>query len=373
MQCNLRRYVAERLTLLEAQGKLTRGSRFRKWRPLTLEEMNGFLAIILNMGVIKVPEIEDYWKTSWESQNPFFSHVMARDRFELIFWMVHVSHTEGSAPRRIDKVRMLLDKLLEQFQHSYYPSCHLAVDETMVGFRGRYGPRQYMPNKPTKWGIKCFTLADSENGYVLNVHVYTGSETLQNVGYKTLPQPARIVLHLATPYLQSGHHIFTDRYYTSLPLAQTLYQYNTAFTGTSNKKRVDLPDLFRGTYRVGVIAYRCDHLLALTWRAEKKKKPVIMVSTHSSAATTLVQPANRFSTSVMKPVVIDMYNQYMNGVDISDQYTVYYSFIRKTVKWWRKLDDGDSCGQQLHTVPSDHTFTEVAPPISPCLDRLTSL
>ena len=35
----MRRYAAEKLTLLEAQGKLTRGSRFRKWRPLTLEEM----------------------------------------------------------------------------------------------------------------------------------------------------------------------------------------------------------------------------------------------------------------------------------------------------------------------------------------------
>ena len=205
------RYAVEKLTLLEAQGKLTRGSRFRKWRPLTLEELNGFFAIIINMGVIKVPEIEDYWKTSWESQIPFFSHVMSRDRFELIFWMIHVSHTEGSVPRRIDKVRMLLERLLERFQHCYHPTRHLAVDETMVGFRGRYGPRQYMPNKPTKWGIKCFTLADSENGYVLNVHVYTGSETLENVGYATLPQPARIVLHLASPYLQSGHHIFTDR------------------------------------------------------------------------------------------------------------------------------------------------------------------
>ena len=81
----------------------------------------------------------------------------------------------------------------------------------------------------------------------------------------------------------------------------------TGFTGTSNKNRVDLPDLFRGACRVGdgeVIAYRCDHLLALTWRAEKKKKPVIMVSTQASAATTLVQPANSFCT----PVVIDMYN-----------------------------------------------------------------
>ena len=27
----------------------------------------------------------------------------------------------------------------------------------------------------------------------------------------------------------------------------------------------------------------------------------------------------------------------MNGVDKADQYTVYYSFVRKSRKWWRKL------------------------------------
>ena len=27
----------------------------------------------------------------------------------------------------------------------------------------------------------------------------------------------------------------------------------------------------------------------------------------------------------------------MNGVDVADQHTVYYSFVRKTIKWWRKL------------------------------------
>ena len=27
----------------------------------------------------------------------------------------------------------------------------------------------------------------------------------------------------------------------------------------------------------------------------------------------------------------------MNGVDIADQHSVYYSFIRKTVKWWKKI------------------------------------
>ena len=274
-----------------------------------------------------------------ESQIPFFGRVMARDRFELIFWLLHISHNEGSASKKIDKVGTFMKKLIERFQQCYYPTRELAVDETMVGFRGRFGAKQYMPNKPTKWGIKCFTLADSANGYILNVHVYTGSETLDNVGYESLPQSARVVMHVTSPYLECGHHIFTDRYYTSIPLAQALYMHDTAFTGTSNKNRVDLPAQFRGPYRLKdgeVVAYRADHLLALTWRAEKKK-PVIMLSTQSSAATTLVGPGSHARAAVVKPVVIDNYNHSMNGVDIADQYTVYYSFIRKTVKWWRKL------------------------------------
>ncbi|CAI8020863.1 PiggyBac transposable element-derived protein 4 [Geodia barretti] len=103
------RYASEKISKLQAQGNLRQKSRFRKWTPLTIEEFHGFLAIVLNMGIIKVPEIEDYWKTSWVSQIPFFSRIMPRDRFELIFWMLHVSHTEGSTQKRIDKVSMLMN------------------------------------------------------------------------------------------------------------------------------------------------------------------------------------------------------------------------------------------------------------------------
>ena len=35
-----------------------------------------------------------------------------------------------------------------------------------------------MPKKSTKWGIKCFSLADSSNSYIVNVIPYTGRETL---------------------------------------------------------------------------------------------------------------------------------------------------------------------------------------------------
>ena len=40
-------------------------------------------------------------------------------------------------------------------------------------------------------------------------------------------------------------------------------------------------------------------------------------------------------TEVKKPIVIVNYNEYMGGVDVAD--TSSYCFIRKTLKWWRKL------------------------------------
>ena len=71
------------------------------------------------------------------------------------------------------------------------------------------------------------------------------------------------------------------------------------------KNRADLPDTFRPQLRMSsgeVSAYRADHLLALAWLAERKKKPVIMISTSSSAAVTTVMPRNTHVQPQVKPL-----------------------------------------------------------------------
>jgi len=66
--------------------------------------------------------------------------------------------------------------------------------------------------------------------------------------FEALPQAARVVIELVEPYLDQGQHVFTDRYYTSIPLAQALHNCATSFTGTANKTRADLPNQIRGRY-----------------------------------------------------------------------------------------------------------------------------
>ena len=117
-------------------------------------------------------------------------------------------------------------------------SCYFRSSvETMVGFRGRFGAKQYAPKKPVKWGIKAFNVADSKNGYLLDILVYTGADTLEEASpeFESLPQPGRVVMHLMRHYLDSNHHVYTYRYYTSIPLTQSLASHNTSFTGTVMK------------------------------------------------------------------------------------------------------------------------------------------
>ena len=72
------------------------------------------------------------------------------------------------------KVSGFLNSFKETCKLLYQPFQHLAVDERMVKSKHRSGIRQYIKNKPTKWGIKLWGLADSANGYTYDFDVYTG-------------------------------------------------------------------------------------------------------------------------------------------------------------------------------------------------------
>ena len=237
--------------------------------------------------------------------------------------MLHVSSVpDGCIPKRLDKVPTLLDGLISNFKANMKPSSNLSVDETMIGFRGRFGAKQYIPNKPTKYVVKAFTLADSLNGYILDVLLYTGADTLDNSNprYPELPKPAQTVVALTKDYLNEGRTIFTDRYYTSIPLLQELESQLTFFTDICMKNRQRIPKNFRQkSFRLSdgeVQAYRSGRFMALAWRSPSKKKGIIMLSSKDSAQMTSVTSSATHRISE-KPVVVDNYNQSMRMLSTS--------------------------------------------------------
>ena len=97
--------------------------------------MKGLVAVVLNMGIVQLTDLKDYWKTDDTMDLPFFRSVFPRDRFFQIFGMLHVGEAESTTKR--GKIQPLLDILCASFERAYIPSQQVAVDESVVSFKGR--------------------------------------------------------------------------------------------------------------------------------------------------------------------------------------------------------------------------------------------
>ena len=104
-------------------------------------------------------------------------------------------------------MQMLQRKLLDLYQ----PHCENAIDEAMIRFQGRSSLKQYKPAKPVKHGIKVWCRADSHNGYMCEVQVYTGKgdDTEGGLGQ-------RVVLDLARKLEGKKYHLYFNNFFCSV-------------------------------------------------------------------------------------------------------------------------------------------------------------
>ena len=138
---------------------------------------------------------------------------------------------------------------------------------------------------------------------------HSGRETLDeaNSEYQALPQPSQVVLHILEPYLDQGQHVFTDRYYTSIPLAKTLK--STTFTGTVMKNRADLRNKIKGRLqlRSEVIAFQDGDLLALASIGARKKPVNAVYETHFQSQLFQLPPLQLSNThNVLYALILAM-------------------------------------------------------------------
>ena len=67
-----------------------------------------------------------------------------------------------------------MESLLERFKSCYKVHKEVSEDESVIGFKDRLWFIQNMPNKPTKWEMKAFVLADSISAYTNSWQLYAG-------------------------------------------------------------------------------------------------------------------------------------------------------------------------------------------------------
>ena len=97
--------------------------------------MKGFIAVILNMGIIQLGDLKDYWSTEDTNNLPFFRSVFSRDRFFQIFGALHVGDIESTT--KWGKIQPFLDRICPVFEAAFTPSQQIAIDESFITYKGR--------------------------------------------------------------------------------------------------------------------------------------------------------------------------------------------------------------------------------------------
>ena len=228
-----------------------------------IHEMKAVFGFMLVMGLNELPDLRDYWSNSeYTHYFPVASRI-TRHRFLEIMSYLHFVDNDTLVPRgqpgfdRLGKVRPVIEALRESFLSSYKPHKEASIDEAMIKFKGRSSLKQYLPKKPTKRGFKVWVRADSQNGFVSDLNVYTGKQEAveANLG-------ATVVKKLSRSLVGGRYHIYFDNYFASVSLLEDLLSDGLYACCTYRKDRKGLPKAVVNT-TIGMFTHSMQHNIAL--------------------------------------------------------------------------------------------------------------
>ncbi|KAI5092252.1 piggyBac transposable element-derived protein 3-like [Silurus meridionalis] len=187
---------------------------------------------------------------------------MGRKRFDNLRTYIHMNDNTNVKQKGepgydpLFKVRPVLEKVRANCL-KVEPEENHSIDEQMIPFKGKIGMKQYIKNKPHKWGIKVFTRA-GVTGLVYDFEVYTGKGTVTNE--RGLGVAGEVVLRLVSEVPKGlNYKCFFDNWFTSPELIVELKKMGILTVATINRNRLrgctlksdkELSKAGRGAYEV---------------------------------------------------------------------------------------------------------------------------
>ena len=219
----------------------------------------------------------------------------------------------------------------------------ISMDERMVAFKGRIGMRQYIKDKPTKWGFKLWALASSDTGYTFKFQVYTWKRltpTIHGLGYD-------VVMELMDGLFRQGYHLFCDNFYSSPKLCIVLFHRGCFLTGT-RENRIGFPKNLRNPLPLksecGTSRWFRDGQTVLFLKWKDTKVVCVISSFYPATGRDFIERGRGVLVGgryvkqrVNIPPPMKGYNSNMGEVDLSDQLLKCSEIIWKTKKWWKTL------------------------------------
>ena len=313
---------------------------------ITQQEMEQFIGVLLMTGIYSFPQQRFFWMQNTRVQS--ISSVMSRDRFLQIKNNLHVvdnSNQPNSKDPDFDrafKVRPLLNIVKENFRRIPKEE-KLSADEQIIPFKGRSIMKQYMPQKPNRWGYKMFLLAGANSGICYDYIFFTSKSDKTEYGFCT-----SIILKLCETVPRSiNHKLYCDNYYTTIRLQVELYKLGIYAVGTIRQNRLsglvmknekELSQEGRGAMDHRVTDVDGVQLCITRWL---DNKVVNCLSTlHGCEPISLIQrwsPKEKKHVQITQPYVVNVYNQHMGGVDLIDMLISLYRINIRSKKYYMKI------------------------------------
>lgn len=183
--------------------------------------MKVFIGFLLFTGYHNLPREKLYWSLREDFGIPIIRHAFSRDRFWEIKRFFHVvdNNLAKEANRKDFKVSVLYDYLNEKFKQFGILDENVAIDEQMVKYFGHSSLKQFIINKPIRFGMKNWVVA-GKSGYCYYVKLYCGKEKSQP---SNEPFGIRVVLELIRKCsVDSTNCIFADNFFMSCELLSQL-------------------------------------------------------------------------------------------------------------------------------------------------------
>ena len=338
-----------------------------KWNNISVTEMIHFFGIMLRisleprkMGGYESYFVEDQsitlcngYSATLRGYNAWAKDIMTLLRFKQIRSAFRSECDRFDPNDKCYQLRWFIRKFNFMARKTFHLGPNAAFDEGGISMRSRYCPvRQYNKDKPAKYRVDFFILADSRDYFIYHLDVYQGKNTANidiHPSVRRLPTTQKAV---ANAILKSKinndkdgcRYLFMDNRYAAPQLfALMLTNYNIRGVGTCKANRLGFEseqlqlkkDARRGSYmrlhdkRLGMIITR--------WKDSKNLQTVSTVMKHGAQMVKRRNGAKLID--VQCPNDIILYQQNMGGVDRGDQHRIVgagFSNVAHFKKWYKK-------------------------------------
>jgi hypothetical protein len=321
--------------LMDSWALLTNVAGGAAWSPTDSHELLAFIGVHIYMGIDTLPQRRMYWQA--DTRHPTVAAVLSRDRFESLTRYLRVSPLEpGAAPRNpFSFVRAFIAALNHCFPRHWNPGRHLALDESMVSFRGRSDIKQFVPGKPHPHGYKIWVLAN-EN-YMLQLQLYEGKAAAG-------PSIHDTVMQLTQLYCNNNHVLYCDTLFTSPTLLASLFNVGIRMCGSVKRNRIGMPSAaaltpaqLSGIPRGAHMQMQRGDATLCAWR---DKKLILLLYNHTDPSQLTSMQRWGEDGAIYQlgcPQAIHDYFHHARAVDVINQ--LHYSYLpgRKSRKCWTRL------------------------------------